>query len=264
VLGFPATDRFGLPPLSGRERPRWFGWGLRLAVVAGTLGAPGEVPVNLYLIRHGESDIPADRVQHDYPLSALGREQARRLGERFRGLSIDRLITTPFQRTQETAAAIADVAGLTVFEEPGLGAIDAGEMHNIPFSRRKERWPEFFAKPPTPAMDYAHFGGESAQSFYERATGAFVERVWEEHWRERVTVVTVCHAETINVILHHVLRMPYDGWMTFSIDHTAVTLLDVRLGRPRVRFLNDTTHLGDLSRGHSGTYGGETPKERPR
>ncbi len=220
--------------------------------------------MDLYLIRHGESDIPADRVQHDYPLSALGREQARRLGERFRGMQIDRLVTTSFHRTRETAAAIAATAGVEATEEPGLGAIDAGELHQTPYSRQRERWPEFYASPRPPALDYAYFGGESARAFYERAAGAFVERVWHEHWREQVTVVTVCHAETVNVILHHLLEMPFDGWMTFTIDHTAVTMLDVRAGRPRVRYVNDTTHLGDLSRGHSGRRGDEPPRPRPR
>jgi probable phosphoglycerate mutase len=219
--------------------------------------------MDLYLVRHGESNIPPDAIQHDYPLSPLGVAQARRLGERFRGMRIDRLITTPFQRTRQTAAAVAETTGVPLIEEPGLGAIDAGEMHTTPYSRRKERWPEFF-KNPSPLMDYAPFGGESAQAFFERVTGAFVERIWEEHWREQVTVLVVCHAETINAVLHHLLRIPFEGWMTFSIDHTAVTFLDVRLDRPRIRYVNDTTHLGDLSRGHSGTYGGEAPKARPR
>ena len=220
--------------------------------------------MDLYLVRHGESDIPEDSVQSDYPISALEREQARLLGERFRGLHIDRLITTPFQRTQQTAAAIAATTGVQVVEEPGLGAIDSGELQRTPFSQRKERWPEFYAQPPSPLLDFEHVGGESAGAFYERVTGAFVENVWEQHWREPVTIVVVCHAETINAILHHLLGMPFEGWMVFSIDHTAVTMLDVRLDRPRVRYVNDTMHLGELSRGHRGQVGGEAPRPRPR
>ena len=108
--------------------------------------------MNLYLVRHGESDIPADAIQHDYALSPLGREQARRLGQRFRGLHIDHLITTPYRRTRETAAAIAAVTDVSAIEEPGLGAIDAGEMHRVPYSRRQERWPEFYRKP-SPLLD---------------------------------------------------------------------------------------------------------------
>lgn len=220
--------------------------------------------MDLYLIRHGESNIPTDSVQSNYPLSKLGAKQASRVGERFRGVQIDHLITTPFRRTQQTAGAIAEAAGVEVVEEPGLGAIRAGEMERVPFSQRRERWPDFYAQPVSPLMDYAYFGGESASGFYERVTGAFVERVWDRFWREPVTVVVVCHAETINALLHHILGMPYEGWMGFSIDHTSVTLIDVRHERPRVRYVNDTTHLGDLSRGHSGRFGGEAPKPRPR
>jgi len=219
--------------------------------------------MDLYLVRHGESNIPLDTVQSDFPLSPLGVEQAQRLGARFAGVPIDYLITTPYQRTQQTAAAIAQAAGVDVVEEPGLGAIDAGELMRVPFSQRRERWPDFYAGPVSPLMDYSHFGGESAAAFYERITSSFVERIWDRFWRERVTVVVVSHAETVNALLHHVLAIPYEGWILFSIDHTSVTMIDVRHDRPRVRFVNDTTHLGNLSRGHSGRTGGEAPRPRP-
>jgi len=80
--------------------------------------------MDLYLVRHGESEIPEDAVQTDFPLSALGREQAARVGERFARLKINHLITTPYKRTQETAQAIAAPAGVKAIEEPGLGAVD--------------------------------------------------------------------------------------------------------------------------------------------
>ena len=215
--------------------------------------------MDLYLVRHGESNIPADAVQSDYPLSALGREQAARVGERFRGTVIDHLITTPYKRTQETAAAIAATTGVTAFEEPGLGAVDNGGLATTPFSERKQRWPEYYANP-SPLLDYEPFGGEGPNAFYERVTEAFVERIWDRHKEEKTTVAVVCHGETINALLLHLLGIPFAGWMYFSIDHTSVSWVDVRLGRPRVRFVNDTAHLGDMSRGHRGMMGGEAPR----
>jgi broad specificity phosphatase PhoE len=218
--------------------------------------------MNLYLVRHGESEIPAGQVQFDYPLSPLGREQAARVAERFRGLVLDQLITTPFRRTQETAAAIAATTGVAWMEEPGLGAVDAGELQRTPYEQRRERFPQYYANP-SPLQDFSAFGGESAAAFFERVASAFVERIWAANWDQELAVMLVCHAETINAILHHVLGMPFEGWMTFSIDHTSVTLLDVRHRRPRVRYVNNTTHLGDLSRGHRGSVGGEAPRPRP-
>lgn len=215
--------------------------------------------MQLYLVRHGESNIPENAVQSDYPLSDLGRQQAARLGERFRGVPIDHLITTPYKRTQETAQAIAAAAGVVAIEEPGLGAVDPGGLGTTPFSERQQRWPEYY-KNPSPLLDYAPFGGEGPQPFYERVAEAFVERIWDRHSAERTTVVVVCHGETINAVLLHLLGIPFAGWMYFSVDHTAVSWVDVRMGRPRIRFVNDTAHLGGLSRGHRGMRGGEAPR----
>src|SRR5215212_8572617 len=149
--------------------------------------------MDLYLVRHGESNIPHDAAQSDYPLSDLGHEQARQLARRFHGMQIDRLIATPYQRTRETAAAIAAATGVETIEEPGLSPIDTGEIQRVSFSRRKERWPDYYAKPVSPLMDFGYFGGESAAAFAERVTGAFVENIWEKHWREQSTLVVVCH-----------------------------------------------------------------------
>src|SRR5207237_10196723 len=69
----------------------------------------GVTSMELYLVRHGESEIPPDTFQSDFPLSDLGRKQATAVAGRFRDISIDHLLTTPYQRTQATAEAIAGV-----------------------------------------------------------------------------------------------------------------------------------------------------------
>ena len=50
--------------------------------------------MELYLVRHGESEIPPDTFQSDFPLSDLGRKQATAVAGRFRDISIDHLLTT--------------------------------------------------------------------------------------------------------------------------------------------------------------------------
>ena len=52
--------------------------------------------MELYLVRHGESAIPPDTFQSDFPLSDLGRKQAAAVAGRFRDISIDHLLTTPY------------------------------------------------------------------------------------------------------------------------------------------------------------------------
>ncbi len=211
--------------------------------------------MNLYMVRHGESAIPPNCFQKDYPLSELGLRQATAAAMRFKGVAVDHLVSTAYRRCLETAQAIASVAGVPIIEEPGLGAVDAGDFHDVPVSEARERFPAWFDSHPVPLTDYADVGGESADAFYKRIATAFVERIWDRYWKEDLTVVVACHEETVNAVLFHLLRSPYEGWNAFRIDHTGITHVDVRYGRPRIRVVNDILHLREagLPTGESGT-----------
>jgi broad specificity phosphatase PhoE len=215
--------------------------------------------MELYLIRHGESDIPPDSFQNDYPLSELGRNQAAALAKRFRDVRVDHLMTTPYLRTTETAEAIARVAGVSAIEEPGLGSFRAGGFHDVPVSKARDAYPEWFEKT-YPLQSYELAGGESAAAFFERVT-AFVEKVWERYAESRdLNVVVVCHEETINALLHHFLGLEFYGFQTFKLDHTSMTRLNSRLRKPRITAVNDVAHLlmAGLPVGASGTGRGAT------
>lgn len=211
--------------------------------------------MELYLVRHGESDIPPDRFQKDFPLSDLGRRQAAAMAERFRDFRVDHLLTTPYLRTVQTAEAIAAVAGCTAIEEPGLGSFLAGGFHDVAVSKARESYPEWFEKV-YPLQSYELAGGESASAFFERVTEAFVEKVWDRYWKTRdLNVVVVCHEETINALLHHFLGLEFTGFQTFMLDHTSITRLNSRMHRPRVTAVNDIAHLieAGLPTGSSGS-----------
>ncbi|MHB8685024.1 MAG: histidine phosphatase family protein, partial [Dehalococcoidia bacterium] len=190
--------------------------------------------MDLYLVRHGEADIPPDTFQNDFPLSALGRKQAEAVAQRLAAVRIDHLLTTPYLRTRETAQAIARLAGVAAIEEPGLGAFRAGGFHDVPVSKAREAYPEWFEKT-YPLQSYELAGGESAQAFFERVTEAFVEKVWKRYYESRdLNVVVVCHEETVNVLLLHLLGLPFEGFQTFKLDHTSVTTVNGKLRRPRI------------------------------
>jgi probable phosphoglycerate mutase len=211
--------------------------------------------MELYLVRHGEADIPPDTFQNDFPLSPLGVRQAKALGGRFHDVRIDHLITTPYQRTRQTAEAVAEVAGVTAIEEPGLGAFKAGGFHDVPVSRAREAYPDWFEKT-YPLQSYELAGGESAQAFFERVTEAFLEKVWDRYYGTAdLNVVVVCHAETINVLLQHIVSLPFDGFQTFKLDHASISRVSSRLHKPRIVCVNDVSHLvaAGIPTGASGT-----------
>lgn len=77
-----------------------------LAALAGcTASLPaGDAPAVIVLVRHAEkAEVPAD----DPPLTAEGRERARLLASLVADLELDRILTTDYARTRETAAPAA-------------------------------------------------------------------------------------------------------------------------------------------------------------
>lgn len=77
------------------------------------------------LIRHAESawneHFSASRIDvglPDPPLTARGRQQASAAAERLRGAGVERLLTSPYRRTLETASILAAALDLPITIDP--------------------------------------------------------------------------------------------------------------------------------------------------
>jgi phosphohistidine phosphatase SixA/8-oxo-dGTP pyrophosphatase MutT (NUDIX family) len=70
----------------------------------------------LYVIRHAKAGIRAawSGPDEERPLTRRGRKQARRLVERFQGLDIQRILSSPFVRCMQTVKPLAEARGLPV------------------------------------------------------------------------------------------------------------------------------------------------------
>ena len=103
-----------------------------------------------YLVRHAQTVWNHEnRIQGhaDPPLSPLGLEQTKRLGEYFASRSIGALYTSQLTRSVQTAHAIASQTGLTPMFEPALAEILLGiwegltpEEVNARFGEAYETW----------------------------------------------------------------------------------------------------------------------------
>ena len=91
-------------------------------------------PVTLFLlVRHGESALNVDgRVNGDpelpVPLSDLGREEARKLGEQIAHVPIELCVHTRFDRTLETAELALHGREVPLVLEPLLDDVDVGDL----------------------------------------------------------------------------------------------------------------------------------------
>ena len=70
----------------------------------------------LFVVRHAKAGIRAawSGPDEERPLTRRGRKQARRLVERFQGLDIQRILSSPFVRCMQTVEPLAEARGLPV------------------------------------------------------------------------------------------------------------------------------------------------------
>jgi probable phosphoglycerate mutase len=131
--------------------------------------------MEIMLLRHGESEGNAQgRMQgrRDYPLSALGREQAARAAEFLatRGQPFAAVYASPLLRAFETASI---VFAQGVRPEPVIDAdlpeIGAGRLEGLNEAEIRERHPEFMERSLTETGDFSAYGGEGYADVQARA-----------------------------------------------------------------------------------------------
>ena len=210
----------------------------------------------VFLIRHGLTEHTGTRLYGRTPgvhLSDRGREQAERLAERFAGVRLAAIYSSPLERCRETAAPLAAASGLRVALRDDLLEMDTGSWTNRTLTAvsRTKLWQRIQETPSHAAFP----DGESFASANARMVRALVE-IAERHPRGRVAVVT--HSDTIRMLLAHVAGAHLDLFQRMIADTASVSVVGVGAGAPRLLLANDTD--GSLARfgaarGRRGVYG---------
>ncbi len=103
------------------------------------------VPVDLLLVRHGQSEWNALgrwQGQADPPLSELGRRQAAHAATALG--AVDAIIASDLERAHHTAAVISEALGIgPVLVDPRLRERHAGEWQGLTRGEIEERWPGY-------------------------------------------------------------------------------------------------------------------------
>ena len=88
-----------------------------------------QCPTRIFVARHGEAEYETDLVCDDGgSLTALGRRQARELGESLLGERIARVWTSSLSRAVQTAEIAAAVLGVDVVVREGLREYGVGDL----------------------------------------------------------------------------------------------------------------------------------------
>lgn len=207
--------------------------------------APPPGACELLLVRHGQSEDAVEGQPFatldghaDPPLSALGRDQARRVAGRLASEHIDAIYVTTLRRTAETAEPLAAALGLEPEIEPDLREIFLGEWEGWVFEQKfVDRDPVALEMVRLQRWDLAP-GCEPLGGFARRVRSG-IERIAARHVDERVVVVV--HAGVIGEVLAQASGS--EPWSFVGADNGSLSHLVVTRARWIVRRFNDTTHL---------------------
>jgi probable phosphoglycerate mutase len=144
------------------------------------------------------------------------------LGRRFAREDLAAVYASPIDRTQQTAHAIADPAGLTVQTREDLNEIDVGEWTGRTFDDIKsdptyENWNSSRSLARCP-------GGESMLEVQVRML-RWLEMVRSDHPDQ--TVAAVSHGDPIKSVLLYLLGLPLDAYDRVEIEPASVSTVVV-------------------------------------
>jgi probable phosphomutase (TIGR03848 family) len=197
----------------------------------------------IVLVRHGrtsanERGILAGR-SPGVPLDEVGQEQATTLATRLSTVPVATIVTSPLERTRETAAHIqaqqnhnnADVVVDERFIECDYGTWTGQSLATL---AKKPLWKQVQSHPS--AVTFPN--GESLMAMSMRAVAAI--REWNQQVSEADVLAVVSHGDVIKAVLADALGMHLDAFQRLSVDPCSVSIVRYTKVRPFVVRINDT------------------------
>lgn len=218
--------------------------------------------MDIVFVRHGQPQWAIDGMsQVDPGLTTLGHEQALLAAKRIANDSkpVHKLIVSPAVRSQQTAAPIAEAAGVEPVTIDDLVEVKMPDWEGVTekavieiFKQSRNRSPdEWWEGLP---------GGESFRTFHNRVTTALddlladhgMARSDDQRWHvkgEPGRIVVVAHGGTNSVCLTHLLGIPPAPWewerlVLFHASFARVKLIPLAGAHvPSLRTFNDQDHI---------------------
>jgi probable phosphomutase (TIGR03848 family) len=194
------------------------------------------------LVRHGLTAATGHTLSGwtpGIPLDERGTAQARALGARLAALPLDAIISSPLDRCQQTAAAIA-AAGQ---DRPALQPDDrVGECHygdwtgqELKVLAKEPLWKVVQAHPS--AVRFPGPDGEAMLDMQHRAVTAV--RDWNARLGDKATYLVCSHGDVIKALIADALGLHLDLSQRIQADPCSLTVIRYTPLRPFLLRMND-------------------------
>jgi probable phosphomutase (TIGR03848 family) len=200
-----------------------------------------EKPTRVVLVRHAINDWVGKRLAGWTPgvhLNERGQLQAAALGERLATQEIAAIYSSPLERAQETAAAIAAHHGLPIQTIAGVGETRCGDWtgQTLEELAKTELWRQVQVAP-------SMFRFPNGESLAETQARMVAEMETLRVANQGRTFVVVSHSDPLKTLVAFYLGMPLDLFQRINISPASLTEF---VFSPFGAFLlrcNDTAHV---------------------
>jgi probable phosphoglycerate mutase len=195
----------------------------------------------LFLVRHGLTAVTGSRLYgrtKGIHLDERGRRQAAALVDRFEGVRLSAIYSSPLERCVETLEPLATTRRLEMRTSEALIEMDAGDWtgRTLPSLRRTKLWDTVQRSP-------SRFHFPSGESFVDAEARLLdeIERIVARHPRGRIVVGT--HGDLVGMLVSHYAGAHLDQFQRVLVDPASVSVVYLGDGIPRILLVNDTGSL---------------------
>lgn len=197
----------------------------------------------LLIVRHGQTQWNTQhrmQGQQDSPLTATGRELARRLAVRLENLHIDGVFTSPLGRAQDTARILISGRDLRIEPDARLKELNFGRWEGEDMRTLDKHYSvnmDWFWQNPNRYMEIR--GGETYDALLER-TRDFLRYMSAREG----TFIVVTHAVALRSIRQNVLGLDTNS-SSMSMPSCCMCQVDIERGEYDLRVFGDRYHHDD-------------------
>jgi len=194
--------------------------------------------INLYLIRHGETDFNKSGVffgNMDVGLNHIGKKQSKELETVMDNIELDIIISSPLKRCIETAQGIASRKGLLINIVDELREMNFGLWEGCYYDDVARLYPDEWKMGMEDWRDMHPTEGECFRDFYSRVSNA-LKTIIESYDGKKVALIT--HGGCMRVIVSDLLGLKEKGFWNFHFEHGKYSLLEIEEGHCTIRKIN--------------------------
>lgn len=206
--------------------------------------------MKIYLVRHGETEynVKGLYMSGDIPLSEIGFKQAQNLANRFKNIKVQKVFSSPYERTKQTAKFIEEVVNLEVEYDDDLKEIvRPSEFIGKHLTDPNVQSVKKILKENANNPDFHYSDEENFFDLVKRAK-RIIKKI-KDLTEEDILLIT--HEGFMKVIIATLMfgdelnsQMFDKLYFFFSIRNTGITVLEKRPDEWKLITWNDHAHLG--------------------